>query len=459
MDRTQTSNLRNRAVRWNLFCNIGDGALAILASSLVSPAFVVAPFLRRVGASDSTIGFINGGIPLMTFLIPLLAAGYMQALPRKKKYITIGGAVQRMNYFVIAAAAMLLLPVHWKLFLAFYIMSTLLNHAAKQAVDPAWLDLVAKTTPVEKRGMLFAWRNSLGVFPTFFAAGVIAWMLNHPSLPFPSNYAMIFLVSGVCFAISLGFVASVRERGGKTKTARVSIGRIFRDVPRVLRRDREYAMFILGQVVHGIGASMIGAFMALTAQDRFHLDDTATQWWSSVYMAITAGCGVAGNAFFAKVGDRKGHKFNMVIRGPLFISGCTIALLAPDPLTFSFAFVLMTLGNTAVTVSQQPMAMEFCSERNRPRYTAIRSTVMMPLMTAGPLLGGVLRDHSSTELTFVIAIVLAAIAAWMQMKVRDPRGRGAQRRLLALQAIQHGTREAGSTEADGSTSRERPSER
>lgn len=429
--RSSVQALKNRVVRWNLFCNVTDGALATLGWQLATGSFVISPFLRDAGASDSTIGLIATIVPLATFLIPVLAAGYVQSLRRKKPYVTLLGAIQRTHFFVMAGLAMLLLPAHPTAFLALFVASSCVFVGSSQAVSPGWMDLVAKTTPPEKRATLFALRNSIGILPTFFAAGLVTWLLTTPSLPFPSNYATIFLISAISFGLSLIPITMIRERGGKTRPAQFNPLKIFRDIPRVLRRDGEFLRFILANCLLNIGGGMVGLFLMLTAADRFHISAGEI---SGKYMAVTAAVTVLGNILFVRVGNRFGHKFNIVLRSPLFALGCLIALFARNPWEFGVAFVPLTLAGSAGAVSQMAMSMDFGSERNRPRYYAIQSTVGQPIMALGPLLGGVLRDTAPLGVSFGIAMALAMAGGALQMTVRDPRGRGHARRAREARA-------------------------
>ena len=426
--------LRRKVVRWNLFCNTADGAFAVLAFSLAHGTFVVAPFLRAIGASDFIIGLITGLVPLGTFLLPVLATGYIQSLPRKKPLVLKLGIFQRMHFPAVAVMALLMLPAHPIAFLWLFALTSFITNAAGQGGLPAWLDMIAKTTPRDKRGLLFSMRNTLGVLPTFFAAGLIAWVLNNPSLPFPQNYSVIFGAAGLSFIISLLIIIGVRERGGKTKTGRSNPLQMLRDVPRVLRRDGEFGRYVASVGLNGIAMGMIGAFMALTAEDRFHVSAAEV---TGQYLAVTAACSIVGNLVFGRIGDRWGHRFNMVIRGPLFIVGCVIALLAQNPFQFGLAFIPITLSGAVAGISQMTMAMEFSSERNRPRYTAIQSMLSTPLMMLGPLLGGFLRDYTSLSMSFFVAIALTAVSTYLQLTVRDPRQRAVSRRLAAAERAHH----------------------
>jgi MFS family permease len=419
--------LSRRADRWNLGCNIADGALAIFAYTIVAPDFLLSPFLRRCGASDTLIGTLTAIVTFTTAFLPILAAHYVQRLRRKKPYVLVVGTFQRMHFFIVPLLAVLVLPVDRHLFFILYVASAMFGSAMSQAVWPGWTDLVAKVTPPDKRGLLWAGRNIGGLLLAILLSTQVRGLLNRPlgwwdlgPFNFAWNYGLVFLIAGTAFALSLGCIAFVRERGGQITTPPPGLGALFRLAPRVLARDRRFTVFLAAQGLLLIPAGMVGAFFALTAAKRFpgvKVEDVL-----GGYMTVSIICTVVGNVFFARLGDRRGHRMNLIAGAPLLMLACVWAMLAPDPKWYSLVYVFTGLSQAARAVSNIPMMMEFGGERDRTHYSAVFATVFNPLLAAGPFFGGALRDHIGLNAAFIIAIgFLVAGMLAMIFLVKDPR--------------------------------------
>jgi MFS family permease len=410
--------LRGKAERRNFLCNLADGALAIFALNLVSNDFVVPAFLRKVGASDALIGVILSAPPLLTFMLPVLVAGYLSTLRLKKPFVLVGGIFQRMYHLAVALAAVLLLPEHATLFITVFVAALIVNSAAFSIVVPAWADLFAKVTPVGRRGTLIAWRWNLAILPIVLFAGAVDRVLDR--LGFPGNYAILFAAAGVAMALSWVFVALIRERKGAA-TAVAGRRNSLREVPALLRRDRDFAWFLVSRFASQLAFGMVSAFFVLTAADRFGI---APESVLAHYLMVGYGSTFVGCVVLGRLGDRYGHRSNFLLEAPLVVGACVLALFAGDQVWFAAVFVLSGLARAVMAVSGISMVMEFGTEAERPGYIAVYSAVFMPLLLAGPVAGGLVRDYVGVTESFVAAMALAlAGMAIMALRVSEPRRR------------------------------------
>ena len=414
----RANGLRAKAGRRNFLCNLADGALAIFALNLVSHDFVVPAFLRKVGASDALIGVILSAPALLTFMLPVLVAGHVSTLKLKKPFILVVGIFQRMHLFVTAVAALLLLPEHPVAFLATFVATLVVNWAAFATVVPAWADLVAKVTPVDRRGTLFAWRWNLAILPIALFGWVVHRVLRR--FEFPGNYAILFAAAGVAMALSWVFVALIRERKGAA-TAGAGRRTFVREVPALLRRDRDFAWFLVSRFASQLAFGMVSAFFVLTAADRFGV---APESVLAHYLMVGYGSTFVGCVILGRLGDRYGHRSNFLLEAPLVVGSCVLALFTGDQVWFAAVFVLSGLARAVMAVSGISMVLEFGTEAERPRYIAVYSAVFMPLLLAGPVAGGLMRDYVGVTESFVAAMALAlAGMAILVLRVREPRRR------------------------------------
>ena len=413
-------DLRRKAGRRNYLCNLADGALALLAFNLISQDFVVPAFLKKAGASDSLIGLILSAPPLLTFMLPVLVAGYLNALKLKKPFILVICIFMRVHYLATVIAALLLLPDHPGAFLVTFTCTLIVHSASFSLIMPAWADLFAKVTPLRQRGTLFARRWSLAILPIILFGWAVHRVLDRYA--FPVNYAILFAAAWVILMPSILFVWLIRERKGKTAPAGAARRSFIRGVPALLRRDRNFTWFLASRLPSQLAFGMVSAFFVLTAAGRFHV---APESVLAQYLVIGYGSTLVGCIVFGRLGDRRGHRSNLLLEVPLVLCACVVALLARDPLEFGIVFVLAGTARGIMAVSGLSVVLEFGGEDERPGYIAVYNTIFMPLFLAGPAAGGFLRDYVGVTKSFFAAMALALVGfAILVFRVKEPRRRG-----------------------------------
>lgn len=430
----QAGRLRRKVEGWNFFCNTADGALALFGFSIVSADYLLSPFLRRAGASDDVIGLLAAIVTVVTAPIPLVAAQFVRRLRRKKPYVTLLGVFQRLHLLTLAALAIFVLPISPVWFFVAYVASAIVQSAATQAVMPAWTDLVAKVTPYHRRGALWAWRFNIPYVAVVLFGFASKHMLNTPmglwdlgAFNWVWNYSLVFIIAWAAFGLSLLFVALIREHTGPAAPAAAEgdgppgLMAALHLVPRLLRSDRPFAWFLAAQAVTMVAAGMVGSFLSLTAQDRFGVrpEDVVGAYMSASFITL-----ILGNIVFARLGDRLGHRLNLLISAPAMAAACVWAVLAPDWVSFGAVYVLIGLANSARGISNLLIVMEFAGPNDRTEHMAVHSTISGPMMALGPFVGGLLRVNVGLAPTFLVAACMGLLGAWILLrKAPDPRRR------------------------------------
>lgn len=419
-------SLRQRVLRWNISWQVLDGALFMFYIGVVSPVMVIPNFLRTAGASDSQIGLIAGLPPLLTVLLPLLAAGWAQHRRRQKPMVLFLGVFQRVPVLLIAAAAVVLLPGHLTAFLVFFALMMVVSQGAMQAQLPSWAEMFAKVVPYDRRGMVSAWRTNLGILFTLAGAGLVGGILN--TLRFPYDYAALYLIGGLGFSLSMIFLASIRERGATEVDRGNSQPIVWRDAPKLLRADPNFSWFLVWRVVGTIGTALVGVFFSLTAADRFGQMNAVTGKLElsgalqSLYMGVYYAGMFLGSLGGAWLGDRRGHRLGLILVGPLTVVPCLLALVIHHDTMFAVIYLFLGLALGIALVSSMPIIMEFAAAGRRAHYVALVATLAGVATMIGSTTGGVLKEHAAQWLPYALASLLTLVAtAVMIFRVREPR--------------------------------------
>ena len=218
-------------------------------------------------------------------------------------------------------------------------------------------------------------------------------------------------------AISWSGLALNREPDSPTVKSRTGLGHYLRQLPSVLRRDRNYVRFLISRSMANVGG-MAGGFFIVYGAARFGVEEAQV----GALTAVLVGSQAVSNIFWGMVGDRKGHK--LVLGGAALSMMLTVAVtwLAASPVWLWATFALMGVSLAADSVSGMNIILEFCCPEERPTYIGLTNTLLAPSMALAPLVGGWLATVAGYRAMFVVALVASGLgAALLALWVLEPR--------------------------------------
>lgn len=405
-----------RDYRWNFTVNMLDGTSFWFGVSFISNAVILPLYVSHF--TDNA--FLIGLIPFLAtagYLVPqLFAANAVERAPLKKFFpVTLGFFLQRLPIFLLAPAAFFLAGSSpgWALaaFFGLYAWHTI--GSGFQIVG--WQDMIAKIIPVEKRGRFFGITNFAGNGAGILGALAVPFVLD--KLPFPTGYVMSFAVAGVLIFLSWFFLSLTREPAVANPKPRVSQLDYLRSLPAVLRRDRNFRLYLLAQSFFSLSGMATG-FLVVYAVRAWNLPDAQA---SGFTIALQVGLALA-NLFFGFLSDRKGHKLSLEICLAVSVFALLLAIIAPSPAWFFAVFFLRGAVNAGLFISGVSIVYEFTGAENRATYIGMANTIPGIAGAVAPLLGGWLAGAVSYQAMFILAAVIGVISwALLRFAVREPR--------------------------------------
>lgn len=384
--------------------------------NLVSQATVMPLLVSQLSSSKVVIGLIPA-IYSLGYLLPQLAtASFTERLRRKKPFVMlVGGLGERGPFLLIGLAIWWLARPAPAVTLVIFFLLLAASAASNGMATPAWFDLIAKVIPVHRRGVWSGLGHSLGALLGIAGAALAGRILS--AWPFPSNFGLCFLLAFAAMAVSWVGLALNREPESPVAKSRIALGHYFRQLPAVLRRDRNYVRFLVARSVASLGG-MAAGFFVVYGSERWHIGGVEV----GVVTAILTGSQALMNLVWGAVGDRRGHK--AVLCGAALSMGlaAAVALTASSPawLWGTFAFLGVALAGNSV--SGMNIILEFCAPEDRPTYIGLTNTLLAPATVAAPLVGGWLATWAGYRGMFAVASVAAALgAALLALWTQEPR--------------------------------------
>jgi len=398
--------------RWNFTVNAVDFALYVLAMSFTSLLTILPAFVREFTLSNFIIGIIPA-INVIGWLLPqILAARYVERLPRKKRFILIVGAGERLPWLFVVLA-LLFVPTSFRLvsFFAFYSIFCLSGGIN----TPAWLDMIGKIIPERKRGLFFGISsligNGIGVFGALLAGHLLE------TYAFPGNYAACFMFAFVLTALSLGAIALTREPAYPVVKEPSTLKNYFSQLLVITKTNRNYFRFLIAAAIISF-SGMASGFFTVHAISRLNLSGGEIGRFTAISLFFQT----VTNPLWGYWGDRSGHKRVMEGGALCAILSALVAAFANSTAIFYVVFAFTGASLSASMIARMSIVLEFSEPEERPTYIGLANTFRAPFSAFAPILGGILGDLFHLPFVFVITAVIVSIGLLvLLLGVKEPR--------------------------------------
>lgn len=416
----------SRLGRWNFLTFGGDIAFFNVGLSVAS-VYTIAPLFASHLGADNTIIALIPAIRALGFYAPqLLIAAYTERRRRVMPLLLVLTIGERAPSLFVALAAFWLAVAHPSAMLWVLLLMTLAPAFSSGLTFPPWYDLITRAMPARWLGRFLGFWNALG--GALGALGAIGGAAMIAAFPFPTNFALCFLMAFAAYIVSFVLLTLGREPERASTPTPSTFSRAaqhtwlhglaaqFKLYTALLRDDPAFRRFLLVNALAG-SATMGGALFAVAASRMGGLTDAQV----SVEGVVMTGAMTVGNLLWGLIGDHLSHRVSLVWGS--VCGGCAgiLALAAHGVWLYGAAFLLLGLSISAAQLAQMTATTQFAPEARRPTYIALASVAYAPFAVGAPLVGGWLADHWSYGLVFGLSAAIAGLAALAyQFWARDP---------------------------------------
>ena len=133
---------------------------------------------------------------------------------------------------------------------------------------------------------------------------------------------------------------------------------------------------------------------------------------------------MSSSLLFGYLGNRFGHKVNLVLSFIFYIMAAISAIIAREWYMMYPVFIFLALSICSFLVSRMVFILEFAPENKRPTYIGLAGLIVAPFHIIFALTGGILADLTSLSysLAFIVSIALQAAGLIILIFfVKDPR--------------------------------------
>ena len=435
------------ATTWNFSVNLWDVTFITLGLSLISRETVIPVLVSQLTDSKLAIGLVPAMASLGLYLPQLLTANLAERMVYKKPFVMLIGILcERLPYLLVGLIVLAFALSSPLAALVAVLAGVGLATTGAGVATPAWMDMIAKVIPVNRRGIWLGLGHGIGQLIAIGGAYFVGRVLV--SYAFPSNYALLFFLAFAFMFVSWAGLALTREPPSETTKEAVPLIRYLRKLSTVLKQDHNYRRYLISKSLVNVGGMSAG-FFAVYGMELFSLDGRGV----GLLTAVLVGSQAVLNPLWGLLGDRVGHKTVLtaaafcIILAPLsalIVGGmagidslavqsvaagasrggpvASTLILGSVPPGLLLTFVFLGAYIAADHTSSLNIILEFSAPENRPTYVGLTNTVLAPLMIGAPIFGGWLAGALGFTAMFSTALAVAVVAfGFMLFWVREPR--------------------------------------
>jgi MFS family permease len=403
--------------RWNFrmlmvgYISFGTG-ITFISVSTVLPA--LAGELTR---SAPLIGLVSTIFSGSWFLPQLLVARVLHGKPRQKPYLMIGVA-GRLALPVVAVALWggLAKQPMAMLALCYACIGLFMLFDAFGSVP--WFDIVARTIPASRRGRLVGISQVVVGVLGIGVGALVGLIMVSPRLPFPNNYALLFLLATIGFIPSSVALAFLREPPPEERRPAGDAAAMGgRELLKPLA-DAEFRRFVACRLMVGM-VDMAIPFFVGHAEGVLRLPRGMI---GGFVIAQTLG-GIVASGALGLVSERWGTRNVIRIGSAVTVLGPLLALAAHlahnSILSSAYPLVYFTLGvmNAIRMLGFSNYLLEIAPADRRPTYVGLANTLGGAVMFV-PMLGGWLLQATSYSVLFGATAILLATGFVLSLGLR-----------------------------------------
>ncbi len=412
-------------LRRNLALGVANGALYILAETLIDSALVLTWFLSRLSAPNVLIGLV---VPLRDagwFIPQLIAARYQSRLPYKLPTYSVMALVRGLAW--LSMAVVMLTQRDPAILIAGFFIPYTVNSFASGVAGLPFMDIVAKTIPTRRLGTFFGARMFLGGALGIVGSLVVRLALSEKlGQAFPTNIGQLMAIAAVFAVCGLLAFMFVVEPPGKAENEAVNLAAHLGRAASLPRQDRNFRLFLIARMALML-AQMGTPFFAIYASRELG----AGAEMVSVYLASYTTTFLLSNLVWSRLSDRRGNRLVIWLGACLGLSMAlltwlagplnrALALGAHAPWLFVVVFALSGAFQSGNSLGGMSLLLELAPQQDRALYVGLTNTAL-GLALLSTAWGGLLVDWLGYRGLFLVTVGFYAAGVWAATILRDPR--------------------------------------
>ena len=400
--------------RWNFFWMALDNMMFFFIFMGLSPYTILPVYVGHFTDSKVLIGLIPTIFLIGTTLPQIFMAKFLRHRRKRKKYLVITAAIQRIGILGIFLVAYLQprLNLSNQLTLGIFFLMHAIQHTASGFYVPAWIDFLGKAIP-RRRGQLFGISNFIG---GLMGVG-LGWLLSVLLERYPLEQAMpiIFGISLLASIVSL--IAIMLWREVEPPDEFFTETGSHESVVKAVFKDANFVRYLVWRGLMVI-LEIATPFYTISALEQLAINVSQV----GIFTTILSISEAVLNPLWGWLGDKKG--FIRVVQVSALAGAIGALLVAGIPSIWAYYATFLMAGAmiSGLQISSLNIVYEFSPKQLVPLYTAVSQVALTPLSALVPTLGGVIAESLGYSTNYWLAGLLGlGSLLGLSANVRNPK--------------------------------------
>ncbi len=373
------------------------GIFFAISAALVDLNTVLPGFITNLSQSKIVLGIATSILMGGPILFQILFIRIIDPLPYKKGTLLIGIYLRVISFFGMFLASLYLPAISPILTIYVLFILLLIFSISGGFAGMSYMDIIGKITEKKTRGEFFAIKQFLSAAASIAAGLTVRKVLNLKTLPFPKNYATLFLLATIAlFIASIGFLL-IKEPKTEKKREDRGFKEYFSLIKEILKRDHNFLKFIIIENIAGLGIMIIPFYLSF-AKDLIKIKESEI----GTYLTFQILGAIFSNLLWGKISKHIGSKKTLEICLLLGSMLPIIAIIIQKfiPVLFFLVFFGVGMVISGRQISFNTYLLDISPEDHRAVYVGINGSLVI-FMIILPLIGGGLIETLGYYITFL----------------------------------------------------------
>lgn len=391
---------RNR--RWNYAVNMVDsGTFAVTRAALTETT--VLPFFVSQFTSNAVVIGLSPAIAWLGFSFPQVLGAYLvHNQVRHKPFIVLMAWLERLAILLMLLLALTIGFVRSEVVLSLFLLVYLAFWTTVGLLIPPYSNFYAKHIP-SGRGTFLGVQALLYGLMGLVGAELVRWQLV--SSTFPKNFQAILGLALLASLPAMIAFHSMREVAFPVKPARQLLRAYLAETPALMQEHPAFVQFLAIRSIIALG-KMATPFLIVYVIGRFGLSNSVVATYTAI-MLTAQSLSALGWGYLA---DRIHYRWIWLIDAAIVFAQGVLAWWAASPAWFLVIFLLIGLSLGAEAIAQPQTIYTLSPLSETVRFVGLANTVLAPVLSLGPVLGGLLINQFSYSVALGTAMAVAALA-------------------------------------------------
>jgi MFS family permease len=373
---------------------------------------VVPNMLAEAGATSFHLGILSAIMIGGAGFMQLVFAGLIIPLKRKKPALLAGiylrvAALVLMGFFLktITGQAM------WKVWVILFLMAIFSFSGAFANIS--YTDIMGRVIEPNRRKKLLMSKQLISSVGVILSALLVKIILS--SLPYPTNYSTLFLLSGILLALAtLGFW--MLKESDAPVAEKISLAKRFKMFAQALKEDKNLRRYLWLLNTSGVFLSTI-PFLIMFARTQFEVTGSVVGTFLVARMVGSLIFNILLKVF------SKSERYRPLLYVFILLGTATpilALLLASSPLGYAVVFLLSGAANAVYQIIAPGVLLEISTDENRSIYAGLAGAGSF-MNILYPILAGILVTTLGFPVVFILTSLYILLGVYTARSIRCER--------------------------------------